>query len=327
VTGIIDARDLTVLFDALGRPFPFAELDWKIQTSPRDANGSATIVPFITARTAMVRLDDAVGPGAWESRMIPLPEHGLICEITLRIANGDGELALTRSDVGAWTVGARSSIDHVAVKGAASDAFKRAAVHFRVGRYLYVLPRLFLPAADLVTDGQGFRMPWPGTKERDALTQSLFDRLPAWANPSSGDPVPADAATNEPDDDGPPQDHVVEATGEINAIGRPPQPAKAEAPSPTSEPGAYTLDTDGAAVKGKPAQIGSIILEWRDAFEAAALSSQGEVERIDAAFRDAWSYHDAVWQGVGPKREAAHRQHGMEPVKRLVRYSPGAERT
>lgn len=241
--GTPTVADIKVVFDHLGAPFEAAELDWKIQTSPKDANGSAQMVPFISARSVMVRLDDALGFGLWESRMTSM-EHGILCEITCRI----GGLMIVRSDVGAWTVNefrtkGENPIDHVAVKGAASDAFKRAAVHFRVGRYLYVVPKLWLPASQLVRQGDKFRLPWPGTPEHQALMNSLFEQLPTWARPAptvAGDQPAAtgtvtrpaepqrdtassadDPAAAELDRFAPEQPDVDQATGEIT----PEQPA------------------------------------------------------------------------------------------------------
>ncbi len=85
---------------------------------------------YITARTVMNRLDDVLGPANWWDEYMPL-ENSVICRLTIRLPDGQ---TLTKSDAGGYAGMADSGDDD---KSGFSDAFKRAAVKFGIGRYLY----------------------------------------------------------------------------------------------------------------------------------------------------------------------------------------------
>src|SRR5690606_29358478 len=99
----------------------------------------------------MKRLDDVMGTENWQDKYIRT-DGGFICELSLRI---EGEW-ITKSNV--------SNDTNIAPqKGGASGAFKRAAVEWGIGRYLYYFdlkkynwsehnvkgdwPKIFLPGA------------------------------------------------------------------------------------------------------------------------------------------------------------------------------------
>lgn len=124
----------------LTAPFPAATIAWRVgQTTKDKKRGQA--LPYIDARAVQKRLDEAVGPGNWKTQYKPSPiEKSIICEIAIRVegewvGKEDGAQLDTFSDDAAE--GASSSAREVAIKGAYSDAFKRAAVMWGVGRYLY----------------------------------------------------------------------------------------------------------------------------------------------------------------------------------------------
>jgi hypothetical protein len=103
---------------ALKRPFDQRKLRW------RKGPGGKELV-YITARDVMDRLDEAVGISGWESSYREVMGR-VVCELTLCI---EGKY-ITKCD------GADDTTIEGA-KGALSDALKRAAVQFGVGRYLY----------------------------------------------------------------------------------------------------------------------------------------------------------------------------------------------
>ena len=80
---------------------------------------------YIDARTVMIRLDEVVGPDGWQSRMVAIGDE-VACELSIKY----GDEWITKTD-GAGETGIEGE------KGQFSDAFKRAAVLFGVGRYLY----------------------------------------------------------------------------------------------------------------------------------------------------------------------------------------------
>ena len=88
------------------------------------------VLSYITARTAMNRLDEVLGPENWEDSFSETKD-GLTCRITITLPNGD---KVTKQDGGGF---ADMTAEDDTEKSTFSDAFKRAAVKFGVGRYLY----------------------------------------------------------------------------------------------------------------------------------------------------------------------------------------------
>jgi Rad52/22 family double-strand break repair protein len=110
------------LFAALAAPFDSDEVKLRSQGGRQ--------LHYVTARTVMNRLDDVLGPENWWDDFVPL-EHSVICRLTIRLPDG---ATLTKSDAGGYAGMADPGDDD---KSGFADAFKRAAVKFGVGRYLY----------------------------------------------------------------------------------------------------------------------------------------------------------------------------------------------
>lgn len=90
---------------------------------------SPTPLAYIDARDVMKRLDDVLGAENYQTKYTAV-DGGFICELSVLI---DG-IWLVRSDGASKT--------HIEpVKGGISDALKRAANAWGVGRYLYYLPK------------------------------------------------------------------------------------------------------------------------------------------------------------------------------------------
>ncbi len=87
-------------------------------------------IQYVTARTVMNRLDDVLGPANWWDDFIPL-EHSVICKLTICLPDGR---VLTKADAGGYAGMTDPGDDD---KSGYADAFKRAAVKWGVGRYLY----------------------------------------------------------------------------------------------------------------------------------------------------------------------------------------------
>jgi hypothetical protein len=103
----------------LKRPFPIGSVSF------RKGPGSSKELAYITARDVMQRLDEVFGIDGWSDKYQYIGDR-MMCELT---CNFDG-LLVTKSD------GADDSQIEGA-KGGISDALKRAAVKFGIGRYLY----------------------------------------------------------------------------------------------------------------------------------------------------------------------------------------------
>jgi hypothetical protein len=110
------------LFAALAAPFEPHELKVRSQQSRQ--------LHYITARTAMNRLDNVLGPENWWDEYVP-SENSVLCRLTIRLPDGT---TLTKCDAGGYAGMADSGDDD---KSGYSDSFKRAAVKFGVARYLY----------------------------------------------------------------------------------------------------------------------------------------------------------------------------------------------
>lgn len=111
------------LFAALASPFAHGEV------KARQAPGGRQL-QYVTARTVMNRLDDVVGPEDWWDEFFPM-ENSVLCKLTLRLPDGS---TVTKADAGGYAGMADQGDDD---KSGFSDAFKRAAAKFGVGRYLY----------------------------------------------------------------------------------------------------------------------------------------------------------------------------------------------
>lgn len=98
-------------------------------------NGRAMGLAYITARAVMDRLDDVLGPDNWQVRFEPAGGVSIRCKLNVRFEPG-GEW-VEKSDVGSPS---EQPDEGDRMKAANSDALKRAAVMFGVGRYLYELP-------------------------------------------------------------------------------------------------------------------------------------------------------------------------------------------
>lgn len=116
---------------ALESPFDERHIHWRVGATTQDKSKGIALA-YVDARNVMKRLDDVMGPH-WQCRY-PISDNGLlICEISLKI---DGEWITRANGAGDTQVEAE--------KGKASDAFKRAAVLWGIGRYLYSLPNTWV---------------------------------------------------------------------------------------------------------------------------------------------------------------------------------------
>lgn len=115
---------------ALAAPFPADEVEFL----PRAVQGGKALgVAYIDARSVMNRLDFVVGPGGWSFDFDLLADGGKMVRGRLTV------LGVTKCDAG------EASTEDEILKSAVSDALKRCAVHFGIGRYLYYLPKVWAP--------------------------------------------------------------------------------------------------------------------------------------------------------------------------------------
>src|SRR5512142_2403909 len=166
------------ILEQLRKPFPASKISFKCQTKPNE-KGNSLVVAYIDARDVMERLDDVIGP-YWSDRYEKAgTAKGLVCYLTVG--------GVTRADVG------DDDNENEPVKSAYSDAFKRAAVKFGIGRFLYDLPKMWAKAK---LAGKSFALE-DGEVER--LRRQVDDFLagkktvPAGGNGSNGSSTPRPA--------------------------------------------------------------------------------------------------------------------------------------
>jgi hypothetical protein len=159
---------VTALTRALAAPFAPSEVRFK----PAVVSGNrALALAYVDARVIQDRLDEVLGVEGWQDEYQCLPDGSVVCRLRLRL----GDDWVTKEDVG----GPSEQPDGGdRMKAAFSDALKRAAVKFGIGRYLYRLPAQWFDY-----DPQRRQFVRPPT-------------LPGWAQPSRD--VPARKAVAEP---------------------------------------------------------------------------------------------------------------------------------
>jgi hypothetical protein len=131
-TESITPRDPEVqtLASALSAPFEPKDIKFKPQMVK---NNRALAMAYIDARLIQDRLDEVLGVENWQDRYTILADGSVMCRLRARL----GGRWITKSDVGSLSEQPDSG-DRL--KAAFSDALKRAAVKFGIGRYLYRLP-------------------------------------------------------------------------------------------------------------------------------------------------------------------------------------------
>src|SRR4051794_18129856 len=127
---IVSDAEIKTVTQALSAPFDVKEVKFK----PQAVQGHrALALAYVDARAIQDRLDDVLGVEGWQDEYEVLPDNSVLCRLRLKIG---GEW-VTKMDVG----GPSEQPDGGdRMKAAFSDALKRAAVKFGVGRYLYRLP-------------------------------------------------------------------------------------------------------------------------------------------------------------------------------------------
>ena len=107
---------------ALAEPFPDEEV--KQRQGP-----GGRMLSYVDARAVAQRLDDVLSPMGWDFTWDLVTDDVVKGHLVVRV----GDLELVREDAGY----PNSDRDEEPVKAAVSDAFKRCAVQYGVGRHLY----------------------------------------------------------------------------------------------------------------------------------------------------------------------------------------------
>ncbi|MFG1429367.1 Rad52/Rad22 family DNA repair protein [Roseixanthobacter glucoisosaccharinicivorans] len=115
------------LFAELAAPFAPDRVSWRCGSTNKEKTKGMALA-YIDARDVMERLDEVLTPAGWQ-KSFPHADGKTVCSIGIKVG-----------DEWIWKSDGAGDTDVEAEKGALSDAFKRAAVNWGIGRYLYDLP-------------------------------------------------------------------------------------------------------------------------------------------------------------------------------------------
>lgn len=124
----------------LTQPFSLGAHKWRVLNVSKKKD-KATWYVYIDARDVAQRLDETGLDWSDEYEVIVMTDALCVIQCKLTIGNS------TRTDVGSDSKQSNDTEGNY-IKGAFSDALKRAAVKFGVGRYLYGLSSFYVPIDD-----------------------------------------------------------------------------------------------------------------------------------------------------------------------------------
>lgn len=157
----------------LAAPFPPEAISWRVGATNSDKTKGLALA-YIDARDVMNRLDEVCGPLGWQDEFTETQRGRVLCRIGILGPAG-----------WVWKGDGAGETDVESEKGAISDALKRAAVHWGVGRYLYDMPAT-----------------WVAIEQRGKTSvikdseQAKLAKVAAGAGPSLADPPPRQRRTN-----------------------------------------------------------------------------------------------------------------------------------
>jgi hypothetical protein len=137
-----------MMFEKLKAPFPPEKISWRVGSTNKKAwerdnakRKTGIALAYIDARDVMERLDEVCGPQAWQA-LYPHANGKTSCKIGINIEPPSNHPEWV------WKENGAGDSDVEAEKGAFSDAFKRAAVLWGIGRYLYDMPNIWVDLDD-----------------------------------------------------------------------------------------------------------------------------------------------------------------------------------
>lgn len=169
---------MTIDWKALAAPFPPEAVSWRVGSISKRNKTKAKALAYLDARDVMNRLDAVAGPANWQCRY----SHAAVktvCDIAIRV---DGEWV--------WKADGAGDTDIEAEKGSLSDAFKRAAVRWGIGRYLYDIPSPWVTINDFKQIEDGEQPKLRALLAKDARQAAA----PSASSASSAAPPPAPKA-------------------------------------------------------------------------------------------------------------------------------------
>jgi hypothetical protein len=146
--------------NALNEPTPKDRVQFRVGFKNRSGT-KACMLAYVDARFVMDRLDYAVGKDNW-SGSYNFTGNKMFC--TIKVTWPDGKVT-KKTDCGIET-----EVD--AEKGQASDAFKRAAVHYGIGRDLYSMGKYWADLDNGYVDRDWQPKGWGSSTEASTTTHT-----------------------------------------------------------------------------------------------------------------------------------------------------------
>lgn len=137
-----------MMFNDLSAPFPADAIHWRAQTLTSDGS-KALALAYLDARDVMDRLDEVCGPAGWQSSIAETASGRVLCKLEI---NHEGNWIAKTDGAGSTAVEGE--------KGGISDALKRAAVLWGIGRYLYDLGNVWAPCETYEKGGKKHWKAW-----------------------------------------------------------------------------------------------------------------------------------------------------------------------
>lgn len=159
------------IMNQLQKPFTPDEIEWRVGSTNQDKSKGLALA-YVTNRAIQQRLDDVFGIFGWKNEFKEWKGTSQICGISVRF----GDEWITK-----WDGADDSNME--ATKGGLSDAMKRAAYQWGIGRYLYKLPQVW---CEIKQSGKSYVL-------KD------IPILPSWALPEGYQYKSKPKAPNEPD--------------------------------------------------------------------------------------------------------------------------------
>jgi len=256
------------ILDKLTALFPSATIKWRAMETKTGENGVkfGLFAPYLDPRDYQKRLDAVLTPAGWASDMRP-SSVGVVSSISILL---DGHW-VSKSDgaqFDSYHDGKGARAKELAIKGAFSDAFKRAGVMWGIGRYLY-----------------DYKADW--AEMDDQGNPKVVLTLPAHMLPEDEQAVAAAAAAAQAERDAQAQRDAA-AQAERDAQAQRDAAAQAERDAQAQRDAAAQTERDAQAQRDAAAQA------ERDAAAQAERDAQAQRDAAAQAERDAQAQRDAA---------------------------------
>jgi hypothetical protein len=166
-------------FERLAAPFPADAISWRVGSTnidkstnkPREGQEPRGLaLAYLDARDVADRLDEVCGAAGWQCRYSHVGPT-TVCDIGVWS---------TLMQEWLWKADGAGATDVEAEKGMLSDSFKRAAVRWGIGRYLYGLPS---PWVALEAKGRSWVISQPEYKKLEDLLEKYTGDI-EWGTPA-----------------------------------------------------------------------------------------------------------------------------------------------